>query len=172
MTDKEKVEAKLHGLTKLQDNDWVVKLVMSTEDYQKWGVGADPMGTRYSLDISDAEKEEYEAVYTDPTAKPVVSKIETTEKTEGEKLRKRACILCKEVDFQLFVSAGSQASLNEHGWEIYATKCIYLHCNIKSRKELVTNKEAQEKFKALDRKYKEWLKPTIEEQYPDNISQM
>jgi len=168
-----RVEAKLHGITKIQNNDWIIKLVMSTEDYLKWGVGADPMGTRYNLDISDAAQEEENAVYTDPTIEKQPSKIE---KTEGEKLLAIAHIRCKEVQFQRYAT---KDGINFKGaysrvasQEELAAEYIYETCDIDSRKELVTDVHAQDVFRDLDRKYKEWCKPPIEEQYADNLEMM
>ena len=165
-----KVEGKLHGLTKLQDNDWVVKLVMSTEDYTKWGVGGDPMGTRYNLEISDADGDEYTAVYTDPTdkARPIPTKGVREEKSEGDKLRERACILCGEGSFFRWLCDYAGYSFTGINKERHCKESIYKHCGIKSRTELVTNKEAQAKFRELDRKYQDWLNP-VDEIYKANL---
>jgi len=50
--------------------------------------------------------------------------------------------------------------------EKMATQHIYDVCWIKSRKELVTNEEAQKKFKELDSKYKDWQ---AQNKYADNM---
>ena len=91
-----------------------------------------------------------------------------TEKSEGEKLLQRACILCGEYDFHHFLGLRME-NVNLRREEL-ATKHIYMVCNISSRKELVTNKEAQETFRELDRAYIEWGKPSVDEQYQDNLT--
>lgn len=110
----------------------------------------------------------------------------TKEKTEGEKLRIRAVMLCKELKFWEF----TLSYIPQYGGEEYRKfvddldviekryKCcegeahailvIYNYCGIDSRSELTTNNIAQKAFKSLDKRYKEWLNP-IEEQYKDNL---
>ena len=89
------------------------------------------------------------------------------EKSEGEKLRQRACMLCQDPKFAEFLDNThySLAELNSQA----SKECLYEYCGILSRKELVLNVNAQIRFKDLDRQYKEWLNP-IDEQYEDNLS--
>lgn len=99
------------------------------------------------------------------SANPVIRENGTT---EGEKLRIRAVMLCKDSEFHDFVK--SQTSLGSTtDPQGYNRHFICRYCQIKSRSELATNIEAQKKFKELDRKYKEWLNP-IENQYADNLN--
>lgn len=73
------------------------------------------------------------------------------EKTEGEKLRIRAVMLVKDEEFQLFAYTD-----HSEAREDLAISCIYEWCGIKSRSELTTNETAQQLFKELLQKFKEW----------------
>lgn len=75
---------------------------------------------------------------------------------EGDKLRVRAVMLCKEKDFQNFTKGQSRSF-------ILAT------CNIKSRADLVHDEMAQVKFKELLRQFDAWK---LENRYPDEIGRM
>ncbi len=88
-------------------------------------------------------------------------------KTEGENLRTRAVLLCREKKFQEFCAfyVGGTIAVNEKD----ATGVLYCACRIQSRGELATNIAAQSLFKELDRKYLQWLNP-IDELYADNLS--
>ena len=76
-----------------------------------------------------------------------------TGKTEGERLRTRAVLLCKDRQFQEWLEAGDlwQPDVRED----YSKQILYQKCGIASRSELATNKAAQEKFLALERQYRE-----------------
>lgn len=100
---------------------------------------------------------------------PVVKESLTTEKSEGDKLRERACILCKERHFQIFCEYLDKDIIVAN--EDAARDFMLVYCKIKSRKELVTDTAAQLRFDNLIFNYMEWLKPSIDEQYPDNLSQ-
>ena len=148
------MEVKKHAMQQLQDGHWKLTLTVHPEDMPIDLLQA-PMGTAYGLAMVPID-------YDNPdVGKPI------TEKTEGEKIRERACILCKDPTFQNFITKMT--------WEVedvykepHARSHLLKYCGIESRKELVTNKAAQEKFKELDRKYKDWLNP-IEERYKDNF---
>lgn len=105
-----------------------------------------------------------------PTKGVVASSGETSGyqklKSEGEKLRQRACILCGEYQFWQFLDTFRMGKVT---CDDHARVVFYGLCNISSRKELVTNKEAQEKFKELDRVYIEWSKPSVDETYKHNL---
>jgi len=95
------------------------------------------------------------------------NELSKNEKSEGEKLRIRACCLCKEdSDFQFFASQGSKLSLNTYDWEEYCRTYICNYCNIKSRSELTTDIAAQKLFKELDQKFKGWQ---YEQRHKDNL---
>jgi len=88
----------------------------------------------------------------------------TIEKSEGEKLLARSHILCKDLEFLSYI----RIALNYSGVTTDdAAHCIYMECNIKSRKELVTDKEAQEKFKTLVQQFNDWK---FENTYKDNLN--
>lgn len=102
--------------------------------------------------------------------KPPVVVQSNIQQTEGEKLRIRAVMLCKEdSDFRFFSSKGSMLSLTRSEWEEYCRTCICNYCNITSRSELVTNLAAQAKFKELLDKYKDWQ---FEQRHADNINKI
>lgn len=98
----------------------------------------------------------------------------TQEQTEGERLRTRAIMLCKDDDFtefcnNLWTIPYNLREKNIEQREKIAANWIYKSCNIKSRSELATNTEAQEKFKQLLDKYKTWQ---IENQYKDHLDRI
>jgi hypothetical protein len=101
--------------------------------------------------------------------KSVISKKEATELTEGDKLRTRAVLLCKEEKFQSFIISnylpeGSYSSLDNAN---YAKMTILDLCGINSRSELATNLDAQDAFNALLRQFNEWK---VSQQYADNLN--
>jgi len=94
------------------------------------------------------------------------SKNEMTEAEKlGDKLRQRACILCKEERFIRFMIGLGYIIFNGED----ATEALYKELNIKSRTELVTNTEAQEKFIELIERFDSWK---IEKKYAKNIEMM
>lgn len=95
----------------------------------------------------------------------VVKESLTTEQSEGDKLRIRAVMLCKEREFQICCESldKSRIVFNEN----HARDFICEYCNIKSRSELAHNPYAQMKFRTLEHKFKDWL---YENQYTDNLS--
>jgi hypothetical protein len=84
----------------------------------------------------------------------------TRQKTEGERIRTQACILCGKQKFWDYMGVADNKS---------ATEALYEQCGIESRKELVSNEEAQAAFKNLNQQYNDWLNP-LEEQYAENLS--
>lgn len=100
-------------------------------------------------------------------------------KTEGEKLRIKAVILCNERAFEDYcyekyavTSEAIKFQMNSHNCSVVVARCInviYQECNIKSRSELATNLEAQTKFRELLAKFDAWK---LENQYSDNLSRI
>ncbi len=89
------------------------------------------------------------------------------EKSEGERLRIRAVMLCEDESFKEFATILYGYSIcDKKDMEGYAKQVIYLHCDIKSRAELANNIEAQRKFKELDQKFKDWQ---FEQNHADNL---
>lgn len=85
------------------------------------------------------------------------------ETTEGERLRTRAALLCKSLDFQIYCNEKYDVQSSEEG-----VKGLVRHyCNINSRSEIATNEAAQKKFQELDYQFKNWL---FERQHKDNLS--
>lgn len=85
----------------------------------------------------------------------------------GARIRTRAVMLCKDVKFWDFI-ASNLALVNMPKPEEFAKGYICKKCNIESRSELTSNKEAQSKFKKLDQRFIQWLNP-IDEIYADNL---
>jgi hypothetical protein len=71
--------------------------------------------------------------------------------TEGERLRTRAVLLCKDPEFQKWFCK-DPGEFNVEHWAAIQLRDI---CGIDSRSELATNKAAQEKFLALERQFRE-----------------
>ncbi len=89
-----------------------------------------------------------------------------TELTEGEKLRTRAIMICKDEQFQRFVAdvlsdIGYAISVND------ARDAVCDYCSIKSRAELATNKDAQDAFNVMLRQFDEWK---VSNRYAENLS--
>ncbi len=84
--------------------------------------------------------------------------------TEGEKLRTRAVMLCKDRNFQEWVATLTFA---RYGAEGDAVNYIYDKCNIKSRAEIAANIKAQHLFRDILDEYEAWK---VSNQYADNLS--
>lgn len=124
--------------------------------------------TKLGMPIGGESKPVAVALLNDPTVKENLTVAPTIEKTEGERIRERACILCKEEKFHEYVESTGflYAGINE-----VCVQYIYMQCNIASRSDLTRDKTAQALFKRLDARYKAWLNP-VDEQYTDNIKRM
>ena len=91
---------------------------------------------------------------------------------DGDKLRIRAVILCKEEAFQNFIMSISW-EVEDCYAESHARSHLLKWCEIQSRSELTTNKQAQEQFKKLDEEFKEWQRQqNIECDYADNLARI
>ena len=91
-----------------------------------------------------------------PKSNNVPSKV-TTEQIEGNKLRTRAVMLCKDNQFQEYTKQTCWSVNGVSATEECASEHLKAYCGIESRSELATNIEAQQKFRALDQNYKDWL---------------
>ena len=98
--------------------------------------------------------------------------------TEGDKLRVRAVMLCKEFAFNIYAGTLYEVTLANielaraklmAGEHCQSLAAIYYYCNIRSRSELTTNIEAQTKFKELLAKFDSWK---LENQYADNLDRI
>lgn len=87
------------------------------------------------------------------------------DKTEGEKLRIKAVMLCKQQDFQEFILDIFAPQLPDR--ELNARQIIYELCSIKSRSDLTIDIKAQNKFHELLSQYESWK---LGRQYNDNLS--
>lgn len=92
------------------------------------------------------------------------------QKTQGEKIRTTAAILCKNVKFQEYIfELNKNKTVTYEKSEEAAKLYICANCKIYSRSELSTNEHAQKVFKQINRNYLEWTNP-IEEKYADNLN--
>lgn len=166
-----RIEAKKHGVKQLQGNDWIVTLVVSNEDFHVWGIAQDGMGAIYTMDVISSEEEAFKAEYSS-----VISKMENTDNaqsscteksnnSEGDKLRVRAVMLCKDRGFQIFLESLDKEIIvfNEN----HAREFLLNYCNIASRSSLAINVIAQNLFKNLLERYKDWQ---FENKYSDNLN--
>jgi len=81
-----------------------------------------------------------------------VALAEKAEPTEGERIRTRAVLLCREPQFQKWILSNDDKCV----WgdpEQSAKVRLCEWCNIASRAELATNKEAQHKFLEMETQY-------------------
>ena len=108
-----------------------------------------------------------------PLDNPVSKESLPTEKSEGDKLLALSHIRCKDKEFQAFIK--QQSGLQNSGIrmkgeyqtaEQWCVTSLRDYCNIKSRSELTTDVAAQEKFRELDQKFKDWQ---YANQYKDNL---
>lgn len=90
------------------------------------------------------------------------------EQTEGEKLRVRAVMLCKDPVFAKFITDDNLSSIDGVN-EIAATRQLKTYCDIESRAEITSKGRAQEKLKELITKFESWK---LEQQYPDNLNRI
>lgn len=95
---------------------------------------------------------------------------EPEKKEEGDKLRVRAVLLCKDDSFQEFAYyniTGEHHHKYDETCEEMTINILRNYCNIKSRSELTTSTEAQNKFKELLLRYDQWK---LEQTYADNLN--
>lgn len=95
---------------------------------------------------------------------PLHTQSDKEEKSEGEKLRILACTMCEKDElfrlylFQLYPDREEYQTVED---------CLYAACWIDSRAELVTDEDAQERFKDLLKNVNQWK---TEQQFSDNLS--
>jgi len=142
------MEVKKHAMQQLQDGSWKLTVTIHPSDMPMELLQA-PMGTPYGLAMIPIDYDN-----------PDVSKMESTqkEKSEGEKLRERACILCQEEEFQSWIIELDTPGFHNYSGMVldFCKNAVYKHCNIKSRSELATNKEAQTKFRQILDRFNQW----------------
>lgn len=178
------MEVKKHALQQLQDGSWKLTFMVHSDDMSMELVMAS-MGSPYGLAMVPIQYDDTPPNldhFTEYEMKPLSDEKKAEgraiikrmgEKSEGEKLRQRACILCGEGKFQQYcIELGyfyttSDTGDVRFGKESTATNCIYAECNIESRRELVTNKEAQTLFLELMEQYNDWK---FENNYDDNLT--
>jgi hypothetical protein len=74
--------------------------------------------------------------------------------TEGERIRTRAVMLCKDEKFQEWATQYIGGRSYDHWDAEIARQVILSRCGIASRAELATNPEAQKKFLLLEAQYR------------------
>lgn len=171
MTDN-MLELKKDSLRQMQTGDIKLGFTIQHNDMPDY-LFSDPMGKRYYVVFMDADNydeaeggdnEKHTDFHTANTPiytqdKTVVSK---TENTEGDRIRVRAIMLCKDELFHTWLN--TVVPHDFRNMESFSRDHICTKCNILSRKKLTTNKDAQEKFQKLDQQFKDWSR------YKDNLS--
>lgn len=99
--------------------------------------------------------------------KPPVPVHPNIPQTEGDKLRVRAVMLAKDIQFQKCISSTAFNGVSYSYSEAGAVQFIYDQCKIESRSELSNSPEAQAKFKDLLTKYESWQ---LSQRYADNLN--
>jgi len=174
MTDN-MIECKKDSLRQMQTGDIKMGFAIQHQDMPDY-LFSDPMGKRYYVVFIDADHYDANEGQSANNAQSNCPEIPDSsvsannaqtqnEKSEGDRIRVRAVMLAKDEEFQSFAKNTFISIFTDE--EENARNCICSQCNIESRSELTTNKEAQEKFKQLDQKYKDWQ---YEKTYADNLS--
>ena len=127
-------------LTMRQDkHGFILTLSVHPEDVPE-SLFRDWVGSRYQVAM----------VQLDDNEEPIVPK----QKTDGERAIARAGLMCKDKDFQRFVGERCGfIDFTEEETVAYVRKYI----GVKSRKELMDNKEARDKLSELVDMFKEWV---------------
>lgn len=160
------VELKKDSLRQPQSGDWKVGFTIQANDMPDYLLTS-PMGKRFYVVFVDADDyDEREGI--EPKRN---SNGTQTELSEGEKLRTRAVLLCKDYLFQVFVAKDMGYTVKEMMFNAPAICRTYIvdSCAISSRSELATNPRAQESFKMLLERYKTWQ---LENNYKDNLGRI
>jgi len=167
------MEVKKDALRQTQDGIWKLTVTVHPSDMPVDLMIA-PMGTRYGLAMVVIEDEQCANNAQSSSSKSSNSSVSANnahtqnEKSEGDKIRIRAVILCKDDLFRNYLrSIIYVTAKDEDGLYDTCKDFILRQCDIESRSELTTNKEAQEKFRQLDQKFKDWQ---FEQKYPDNLT--
>jgi len=159
MPDK-MIEVKLDAYRKLQDNITKIGFTFKHDEIPEH-LSSAALGKRYYLVFVDADWYDESGGATGNKLTPVES-VESAspipDKTEGKTVLALSHIRCEDKEFWCFVPA-----------LMGAADYIYKYCNIKSRSELVTNIDAQKKFRELDKKFDAWKDG---QRYADNLERI
>lgn len=150
------VEVKKDALRQTQSGEWKATFTLLPSDMPPELLQA-PMGSRYYVVFVDADAYDEREGRVKPEP----------EQSEGEKLRTRAVLLCRDKIFQEYASyciniPDAVASKTEHT----AKGFLCYTCGIISRSELATDQEAQIRFRELLNNFYQWK---LENQYSDNL---
>jgi len=131
-----KIEGKKHAFRQTQDGV-VISFVLHPNDVTP-ELAVAPLGTPYEIELTEID-------YDNPRPEP----------TEGEKIRTRAVMMCKDPNFQKWVVACHRPIDGGYVYaDEYSARAFILEkCGIASRSELASNKEAQRKFLEMETQY-------------------
>ncbi len=146
-----KIEFKKDSLRQTQGGDIKIGFTIQHIDMPDY-LYTDPMGTRYYVVLVNAD---------DYDERENISLPQQKEQTEGEKLRLRAVMLCKDKSFQEYFVGVTEEDTARHA--------VLTLCNIKSRAELAYNIKAQDRFRNMLERYKNWQ---AEQAYSDNLERI
>ena len=141
------IEAKKHAYRQTREGT-IVSFLIQPDDVAELltqELSVSEIGARYMLGIVRLDEE---------TDYPVVPE----QVTIGERAMRRASMLCRDDDFQKWVRLNSEkfdpeGELHMDDDEEYVSVIMRDECGILSRRELQTNKDAQEKLRNLIDKY-------------------
>jgi hypothetical protein len=74
--------------------------------------------------------------------------------TDGERIRTRAVMLCKDVDFQDWIGVAASVGSTEADYEREAARELCAYLGITSRKVLATDPEVQKRFLLMEAHYR------------------
>ena len=175
MTDN-KIEAKLDVFRKLQEGITSVGFKIHHSDIPD-DLAAAALGKRYYLVLIDADYyDESEGDMSNNSSSLTVTEENQSnsiplEKSDGEKLRIRACCLCKVGAFEDWIIELDTPGFSKYSGlvEEFCRDAICNYCDIKSRSELTTDIAAQEKFKELLGAFDKWK---VGKKYSDNLERV
>lgn len=143
-------EGKKHAIRQTQDG-WVVSFVVHPNDMTP-EFAASPLGTRLMIGYAEiGEDEEPKTAKVVDLSKSLRGKEAYAQKDAMEQATARACILCKDLKFQLWISTQTTRGvtlLDPADW-------LRWKLGIKSRNEISSDLRAYREFLALEESFKQ-----------------
>jgi hypothetical protein len=168
------VELKLYAYRKNRDGLIVSFVVHPNDEQQLLGIDiGDVFHAELTLDVGVEQPNEDDVQWamtrSDGARDPVPPSPEKPERTpgpapsdvpfghrgptDGERIRTRAVMLCKDVDFQDWIGVAASVGSTEADHEREAARELCAYLGIVSRKALADNPEAQKRFLLLEAHY-------------------
>jgi len=133
------MEVKKDGIRQTQSGEWKLSLTIHPNDFSS-GLAMAPMGTRYMCVLVEIADDGTPAIK--PDAAPAHTPREDKERTPFKQLPRsqQAALKCQDPEFIAWLRVSNEGQSRE-------TVCAKL--GISSRAELLTNKEAADKWDAM-----------------------